>query len=409
MCLLSPTQEIDMSIKMSAEQLSYWQTLLAPFYKSELGEVPARGGKKTLTYIDKRALSNRLDSVCGPHGWFIEYEATTRGYKFRLHILVPTGNGTWVFMHIVQRALRGSPGARVRLPGLADYEHPDHHRVQVPDLPQAPGRRLRRGGGDRGLGPDLRQARLRAERGLEMPDWRRVLHTYFSLPPFPPPCPSGLIWSIWDTWREDGKGSWLKHKEVRILADGALVTAPPSIHVDTGLPYAFEGHANPNVVRIPALAPQWLLDMPRLVAPRFTPDPPKPAYVPKPVVASGEFYTRDEVIQAVGDRKLQEAKSWGLKTRVDQPNPSGWVSCWVPGREDPSRSTPSGSFHYLDGTLQDRKDGSTISFLDLGVALGRYATWQDCRDDLGNRYIGRRSKETSCKYKYGGGISALEN
>jgi hypothetical protein len=227
------------------------------------------------------------------------------------------------------------------------------------------------------------------------------MHTYFSAPLFSQPISSGMIWGVWDTWGREGKGDWLTHKEVRVLADNALVVAPPSIHVDSGLPYCFDGQANPNKIRIPAVAPQWLIDLPRLVSPRFQPDPPKPDYVPKPIVSNGEFYTRDEVIQAVGGNKLAEAKTWGLKTKCDFPNQAGWVSCWVPGREDPSRSSPSGSFNFRDGTLQDRKDLSTISFLDLGVVLGRYAKWEDCRDDLGSRYIGKRGKRPSSGNSYG--------
>lgn len=78
-----------MPARMAPHQLEFDRELLAPFHPSELSEVPARGGKKTLTYIDKRALENRLDSVCGPHGWKPEYEATARDYKCRLSILVP--------------------------------------------------------------------------------------------------------------------------------------------------------------------------------------------------------------------------------------------------------------------------------------------------------------------------------
>ena len=102
------------------------------------------------------------------------------------------------------------------------------------------------------------------------------------------------------------------------------------------------------------------------------------------------------MLAAVGDRKLTEAsKEWGLVTKSDGPNPNGWVPCFVPGREDPRSSTPSGSFHWRDGTLQDRKDMSTISFFDLGVVLGRFSTWQECRDDLGDRFVGRRGREAT--------------
>ena len=37
-------------------------------------------------------------------------------------------------------------------------------------------------------------------------------------------------------------------------------------------------------------------------------------------------------------------------------------------------------------------DLSSISFFDLGVVLGRYKTWQDCRDALGDRFIAKRGR-----------------
>ena len=86
-------------LKMAPHQLEFYRELLAPFASHELSEVPARGGKKTLTYLDKRAIENRLDSVCGPDGWYPEYESTSRGYKCRLSILVPTavpGTSVWL-------------------------------------------------------------------------------------------------------------------------------------------------------------------------------------------------------------------------------------------------------------------------------------------------------------------------
>ena len=216
-------------------------------------------------------------------------------------------------------------------------------------------------------------------------------HFWFTLPEGMAECPSGMIYGVWDTWGDDGRGRWVKHQEVRIIADHALIIAPPSIHVETGRPYCFVGCKDPNHHRLPEVAPRWLLDMPRLVTPRCIAEPPSPAPAPRKFVsAGGRFYTREEVLDAIGERKLDIAKSWGLVTERDRPNASGWIPCFVPGREDPRHSRPSGSFHYRDGTLQDRKDLRTISFFDLGVLLGRYERWQDCRDDLGETFLGRR-------------------
>jgi hypothetical protein len=73
-------------------QSEFYHALLAPFRPDELSEVPARGSKRILTYLDKRALENRLDTVYDTHGWYPTYEATARGHKCRLFILVPTAD-----------------------------------------------------------------------------------------------------------------------------------------------------------------------------------------------------------------------------------------------------------------------------------------------------------------------------
>jgi hypothetical protein len=82
-------------------------------------------------------------------------------------------------------------------------------------------------------------------------------------------------------------------------------------------------------------------------------------------------------------------REWRLVAAAGGPNANGWLCGYVPGREDPNSSVPSGSFHVRDGVLQDRKDDASISMFDLGVMLGRFATWQDCRDSSGDRFLGR--------------------
>lgn len=213
-------------------------------------------------------------------------------------------------------------------------------------------------------------------------------HFWFTLPRDVTECPSGMIYGAWDTWGDDGRGKWIKHLEIRILADHSLVIAPPSIHVETKRPYRFVGSKDPNHCRLPEVAPGWLLDMPRLCAPKCVREPLRPVHVPRPPRGTGRRYTREEVLDAVGDRKLEIAKSWGLVTVRDHPNASGWVPCFVPGREDPRSSRPSGSFNVNDGTMQDRKDLTTVSFFDLAVRLGRCRDWRDMRDELGDRFIG---------------------
>jgi hypothetical protein len=239
--------------------------------------------------------------------------------------------------------------------------------------------------------------------GANVPGWISQTgsggrHHYFLLPDGVDECAGGIIWGLYDTFGETGKGSWCKHKEVRILADNALVVAPPSVHVDTGHRYEWLPSGGPNRVRLPMVAPDWLLKMPRLSAPRFT-EPPAPRVPVSYTRQSDKYYTREEVINAVGDHKFEIAcREWGLISHATQPNPNGWCPCYMPGREDPRYSKPSGSFNFRDGTLQDRKDLTSISFFDLSVVLGVFKTWQACRDALGDRYIGKRGKEATSTY-----------
>jgi hypothetical protein len=75
-------------LPMTDLQRDFYSTLLAPFHDHELSEVAGRGSK-TLTYIDKRALENRLDTVCGPAGWRPEYRFENGVCVCRLSILTP--------------------------------------------------------------------------------------------------------------------------------------------------------------------------------------------------------------------------------------------------------------------------------------------------------------------------------
>jgi hypothetical protein len=84
-------------IQMSPKQLEFWRALCAPFADHELSVKKINGND--LTYIDKRSLSNRLDTVCGPHGWYPEYrDAGGRSLICKLHILVPTSDNVWLWI-----------------------------------------------------------------------------------------------------------------------------------------------------------------------------------------------------------------------------------------------------------------------------------------------------------------------
>lgn len=110
-----------MPVKMAPHQLAFWQELLAPFRDDQLSET-SRGGKK-LTYIDKRALSNRLDSVCGPNGWDIEFKPTARGYTARLGILCPTVSGdAWVWHYKEDGAGFEEMGSTNKTTGEFEYD-----------------------------------------------------------------------------------------------------------------------------------------------------------------------------------------------------------------------------------------------------------------------------------------------
>src|SRR3954464_15642842 len=83
--------------KQNREQLEFWRELLAPFPSDALS-VKRIGGNE-LTYIDKRSLENRLDTVLGPDGGYPEYrDEGGRGLVCRLHLYVPTREG-WAWKH----------------------------------------------------------------------------------------------------------------------------------------------------------------------------------------------------------------------------------------------------------------------------------------------------------------------
>lgn len=83
--------------EMTELQLSFFRALCAPFPEEALSVKPGRGGSP-MTWLDKRALENRLDSVCTPMGWRPEYIPTQRGYMCILSILCPTNDGEWVWI-----------------------------------------------------------------------------------------------------------------------------------------------------------------------------------------------------------------------------------------------------------------------------------------------------------------------
>jgi hypothetical protein len=212
-------------------------------------------------------------------------------------------------------------------------------------------------------------------------------HYYFALPAWLDECPTRRLWGLWDTWGGPRhEGDWVKHKEVRLLGDRALVIAPPSVHVETGRAYEFMKGHGPGDYRRPALAPAWLLQMAGVVAPPKADEPP-PLAIPTrparpPVRPAGASYGRDDVLAAIAD-KAALARSWGLRIASRQPNPKGWYSCHAIDRED---ARPSASFHSVTGVYMELREHVSLAFFDLAAALGAYPTWRDAVDDLGARF-----------------------
>ena len=218
------------------------------------------------------------------------------------------------------------------------------------------------------------------------------LHLYFTAPPNVVSCGSGLLWGLWDVWGGKNRiGSWVPHKEIRILGDRSLVVAPPSIHVTTGVRYRFHESLNPLKISRPAPAPSWLLDLPRIQAPRMTQvETPAPRPSESRCHPGSRQYRHGDVIEAMRGRLLDQARQWGLRTLSNSPNRAGWVPCYVPGREHPGISnSASGSFYVPRGYLKDMTTGEVFTFFDIAVRLGVFMRWQDACNDCGQKYLAK--------------------
>jgi hypothetical protein len=214
------------------------------------------------------------------------------------------------------------------------------------------------------------------------------LHTYYRLPTGMAECKTGRLWSVWDSVARQGKGDWAKHKEVRLMADSGLIVAPPSCHVTTGRRYRFLPSLSPNEIKLPAIAPDWLLAMPRLANPNSY----QPVYgcehvIKSPIRLPVGSWRNQEVLEAIDD-KASLARSWGVSAPSWAPNSRGWIKCWVPGRENPQTSnSPSGGLSVSSGRIQDYGDGTRHTLFDVGVLTGVFATWQDCRQWCGDKFV----------------------
>jgi hypothetical protein len=163
-------------------------------------------------------------------------------------------------------------------------------------------------------------------------------------------------------WRGDDK-----HSGISVLGDGALVVAPPSIHVDRGTRY--EWLVGPDALPEPAVIPSWLfsyIDQCRSerAASRPRKERPRPSGLDLPGV-TGRRYERDEVLYALGDRKHEIAKAYGLEVKR-HPNTSGFYECRSIDREDQKWSC---TIDPRTGVYKDWATGQTLSFFSLLMKL----------------------------------------
>lgn len=202
-------------------------------------------------------------------------------------------------------------------------------------------------------------------------------HLYYGVPPN-----AGIRTRCGDRplWKGDGR-----HNQIDLLADRALVVAPPSIHPRTKQPY--EWIAGPLELERPAPLPGWLHAL-------ATKEAPRPGYVPpaapvSPPRASGAgSYDWPSVIRAIPDLAAV-AKSWGLRIAGSRPNDAGWVECHAIGRED---RDPSASFSPRTGFYWEPGMARPLTFFQLATTLGGYPDFPTAVNALGDLFLGPRRR-----------------
>jgi hypothetical protein len=202
-------------------------------------------------------------------------------------------------------------------------------------------------------------------------------HLYYRLPDGITRSPSRLVWGLYDTLT-----GWVKHREIRLLGDGSLAVAPPSVRVDGIGSYTWHGRYSPWCVPLPEVAPDWLVSLPGVLAPqRQSYDEPKAQNVQR----SHDGSLREKILARIpAQQKVEIARSWGLRFQQEHPRVGcGWIPCHAVDRED---VTPSSGFDASTGVYHDfHNTGPALSFFDLAVALGAYRTWQETMDDLAKK------------------------
>ena len=189
------------------------------------------------------------------------------------------------------------------------------------------------------------------------------IHMYFKIPHECESLTSRILWKV----------ESCSHSLIEILGDKRLVIAPPSIHVDSGLPYLWVPGRSPMEIERPPECPEWVRELTTIPEPALSPTlqhlPDK-----RVVLASvmGMNYSGYGTVldRLSSDRKITLARGWGLRFARSSPNSSGWISCHAIGRED---IHPSASYHPESGVYWEHGRNS-ISFAALAVELGAFAS-----------------------------------
>lgn len=217
-------------------------------------------------------------------------------------------------------------------------------------------------------------------------------HLWFRLPDnYQSPLPKGFLWESqarldaieFNRTAEPDQRIGLPHEAIERLCDKSLVMAPPSIHPKTGERYKFlDQRQSPLKMPLPANAPQWVLDLDIIRAKQQ--ETVMPLHSPAVTVVSSQGkreFEIDLVLAAIHD-KVDLASRWGLRI-TGTASERGWVPCRAFDRPD---HNPSAAIHRDTGVYVDLGSGTTLSYLNLSVAIGVYRDRKDALLDLGRSY-----------------------
>lgn len=207
------------------------------------------------------------------------------------------------------------------------------------------------------------------------------IHVYFKISEISARCESRIIWLPEDL---EERGS--RHEEIRILGDCTLAVAPPSCHVITGKTYRWYWKWNPDQFPTPEEAPAWLLALPGIeVRVKKTDIDRKIRELGLKVIRPPErppeacsMTGRDDLLAAIAPgQKLYIAMTWGL--RLTGAQNGDWAECRSIDRED---KRPSASLNLVTGVYHDFASKRSLSFYDLGVALGAFPNFKEALNTL---------------------------